>query len=109
MGAWMFPLEVFKVGFEVLGVPTLVGAAVVVGAETPKDPQYGVGGHGVDGDSKIYGEMANILSESVGIVSESFFDFIDIELPYISSLLRSGYCMGGCTLRFHCESLRAFP
>src|ERR1700730_19316228 len=98
------PDAAFRLGFEVLGVPTVVGAVVVVGAETPKEPQYGVGGHGVEGDSKIYGEMANILSESVGMASESLFDFIDIELLYISSLLRSGYCIGGGSLRFHCES-----
>jgi hypothetical protein len=30
------------------------------GAETLKEPQYGVGGHGVAGESKTYGEMDNI-------------------------------------------------
>lgn len=93
MGAWILPpVLLFIAGFMVLGAPTFVGAAVVVGAETPKEPQYGVGGHGVEGDSKIYGEMASILSESVGMGSGSFFDFMDIELAlvYRSSLLRRG-------------------
>ena len=70
----------FTVGFAVLGVLALVGAVVVEGAETPKEPQYGVGGHGVDGESKIYGEIANMLSGSdEDMVIESFFDFMDIE------------------------------
>jgi hypothetical protein len=70
----------FTVGFAVLGVLALVGAVVVEGAETPKEPQYGVGGHGVDGESKMYGEMANMLSGSdEDMVIESFFDFMDIE------------------------------
>lgn len=70
----------FTVGFAVLGVLALVGAVAVEGAETPKEPQYGVGGHGVDGESKMYGEIANILSGSdEDMVIESFFDFMDIE------------------------------
>jgi hypothetical protein len=70
----------FAVGFAVPGVLALVGAVVVEGAETPKEPQYGVGGHSVDGESKMYGEMANMLSGSdEDMVIESFFDFMDIE------------------------------
>ena len=62
----------------------LVGAVVVEGAETPKEPQYGVGGQGVEGESKMYGEIASILSGSdEDIVMESFFDFMDMELVFM--------------------------
>ena len=73
-----------NVRFAVLGVLALVGAVVVEGAETPKEPQYGVGGHGVEGESKIYGEMASILSGSDDeMVMDSFFDFMDIEFEFM--------------------------
>ena len=79
----------FEFGF---GVVVVVDALVDCGAETLKEPQYGVGGQGVDGESKTYGEMDNMLSASdTDSARESFFDFIDIELVlmYIPSLLLS--------------------
>jgi hypothetical protein len=82
MGASLLPLDggALTVGFAVLGVLALVGAVAVEGAETPKEPQYGVGGHGVDGESKMNGEMVNMLSGSdEGMAIESFFDFMVIE------------------------------
>ncbi len=83
MGAWLLlPDGTLIFGFETeLGVVADVDALVVGGTETLKEPQYGVGGHGVCGESKMYGEMDNMSSAlELGSVSDSSFDFIDIEL-----------------------------
>jgi len=114
IGAWLLPPDrafTVTVGFAVLGVLALVGAEVVEGAETPKEPQYGVGGHGVEGESKIYGDMARRLSGSDDMAIDSFFDFMDMEFEfaYMLSLLRSGCCNKRGSFRLHCASLRGFP